>query len=102
RVDIDYDDGACTAAGQGDEESSIASSHTVVEMMRQGMNPKEACKAAIERIARMKRTKFKDIQVCFLAMNNKGEYGAFALQKGFSFAVKSNTEEKLHTSKSLY
>lgn len=99
---VDNEVGACTATGQGEEVIRIAGSHTVVEMMRQGMNPEEACKAAIERIARIKRSKFKDIQVCFLAINNKGDYGAFALQKGFSFAVKSNTEEKLHASKSLY
>jgi hypothetical protein len=43
----------------------------------------------------------KDLQVAFLALSKKGEFGGFALQKGFSFAVKNNAEEKMIDAKSL-
>jgi N4-(beta-N-acetylglucosaminyl)-L-asparaginase len=98
---VDNEVGACTATGQGEEVIRIAGAHTVVEYMRQGLSPEESCKKAIERIARIRKDKLKDLQVAFLALNKKGEFGGFALQKGFSFAVKNNTEEKMVDAKSL-
>ena len=70
--------------------------------MRQGMSPGQACKAAVERIIRIKKEKAKEIQVAFIALNKKGETGAFAIQKGFSYAVKSNTEERMYDAKSYF
>ena len=67
--------GACTATGQGEDVIRVAGSHTVVELMRQGLSPEKACKTAIERIMRIKGEKAKDIQVGFLAVNKKGEVG---------------------------
>ncbi|HEY4208686.1 MAG TPA: N(4)-(beta-N-acetylglucosaminyl)-L-asparaginase [Puia sp.] len=99
---VDNEVGACTATGQGEDVIRICGSHTVVELMRQGMNPEQACKAAVERIIRIKGEKAKEIQVAFLALNKKGETGCFAIQKGFSYALKSNKEEKMYTSKSWY
>ncbi len=99
---VDNEVGACTATGQGEDVIRICGSHTVVELMRQGMTPEQACKAAVERIIRIKGEKAKEIQVAFLALNKKGETGAFAIQKGFSYALKSNREEKLYTAKSWY
>jgi len=99
---VDNEVGAVTATGQGEDVIRICGSHTVVELMRQGLSPEAACKAAIERIIRVKGEKAKLIQVAFIALNKKGETGAFALQTGFSYAVKSNKEEKLYTGKSWY
>jgi N4-(beta-N-acetylglucosaminyl)-L-asparaginase len=99
---VDNEVGACTATGQGEDVIRICGSHTVVELMRQGMSPEEACKAAVERIIRIKGDKAKEIQVAFLALNKKGEAGSFAIQKGFSYALKTNKEDKLYTSKSWY
>jgi N4-(beta-N-acetylglucosaminyl)-L-asparaginase len=96
---VDNEVGACTATGQGEDVIRVAGSHSVVELMRQGMKPEAACKKVIERIAKIKGEKAKDIQVGFLAINKKGEVGAFALHKGFSYALKSGTEEKLVSSK---
>ena len=73
----------------------MAGSHTVVELMRQGNTPEQACKKAIDRIIKIKGSKAKDIQIGFIAINKKGEYGGFGLQKGFSYAVKNTTTEKL-------
>jgi N4-(beta-N-acetylglucosaminyl)-L-asparaginase len=98
---VDNEVGAATATGQGEDVIRIAGSHTVVELMRQGLSPAEACKQAVSRILRIKGDKAKAIQIGFIAINKKGEYGGYGLQKGFSFAVKSNREENLIQAASL-
>jgi N4-(beta-N-acetylglucosaminyl)-L-asparaginase len=99
---VDNEVGACTATGQGEDVIRMSGSHTVVELMRQGLSPEAACKKAVERIIKIKKEKAKDIQVAFLAINKKGEVGSFAIHKGFSYAIKSNTMEKLIASKSWF
>ena len=85
---VDNETGACVATGQGEEVIRVAGSHMVVEFMRQGSSPEEACKKTIERIIKIRKEKAKDFQVAFIAMNKKGEVGAFAIQKEFSYAIK--------------
>jgi N4-(beta-N-acetylglucosaminyl)-L-asparaginase len=58
--------------------------------MRQGLSPRAACKKAVERIitsAKNRNKELKDLQIGFIAINKKGEHGAFCLQKGFNYAV---------------
>ncbi|HEY4334269.1 MAG TPA: N(4)-(beta-N-acetylglucosaminyl)-L-asparaginase [Puia sp.] len=98
---VDNEVGAVAATGQGEDVIRVCGSHTVIEFMRQGMSPEQACKAAVERIARIKKEKARDIQVAFIALNKKGEHGAYALQKGFSYAVKNNNEERMVEVKSI-
>lgn len=99
---VDNEVGAVTATGQGEDVIRICGSHSVVEYMRQGLSPEQACKAAVEKIARIKKEKAKDIQVGFIAINKKGETGAYALQPGFSYAIKSGSEERLIPAKSYF
>ncbi len=99
---VDNEIGAATSTGVGEEVIRIVGSHLVVELMRQGLSPENACKAAVDRIARKNPEAAKTMQVGFLALNKAGEHGAFALQGGFTYAVKSGTEEKIYKSKSLY
>jgi N4-(beta-N-acetylglucosaminyl)-L-asparaginase len=74
-----------------------------VELMRQGMSPEDACKAAVERIIKKKPDTAKNIQVGFLAINKKGEYGAYAIQSGFSFAVcNADRQDLIIKGKSIY
>ncbi|NOT52660.1 MAG: N(4)-(beta-N-acetylglucosaminyl)-L-asparaginase [Chitinophagaceae bacterium] len=96
---VDNEVGACTATGQGEDVIRVAGSHSVVELMRQGLSPEAACKKVIERIIRIKGAKAKDIQVGFLALNKKGQHGAYAIHKGFSYAIKTNDMEKMIVSK---
>ena len=98
---VDNEVGAATATGQGEDVIRIAGSHTVVELMRQGLSPEQACKKAVERILRIKGNKAREIQIGFIAINKKGIYGGYALQKGFSFAVKNGGEERLVVAKNL-
>lgn len=100
---VDNEVGAATSSGQGEEVIRICGTHTVVEMMRLGKSPEEACKIAIERIVKINPIKAKNFQVGFLALNKKGIYGAYAIQPGFSFAVKSdNGAGKVYQAKSIY
>ncbi len=99
---VDNEVGACTATGQGEDVIRVAGSHSVVELMRQGLSPEAACKKVIERIVKIKKEKAKDIQVAFLAVNKKGLVGAFAIHKGFDYAIRTNEVEKLVRSKSYY
>lgn len=99
---VDNRVGACTATGQGEDVIRVCGAHTVVELMRQGLSPAKACKKAIERIATIKKEKAKDIQVAFIALNKKGEVGAFALHHGFSYALKTSSTERLINAESLF
>ena len=99
---VDNEVGACTATGQGEDVIRISGSHTVVELMRHGLSPEQACKKAIERIVKIKKDKAKEIQVAFLALNKKGEVGTYAIQKGFSYAMRNKTIEKLIPAKSWF
>ena len=87
---VDNEIGAATATGHGEEVIRTAGSHLVVELMRQGKSPEKACKEAVERIVQLieRRGKsLKEIQIGFIALNKKGEYGAYCLQSGFNYAV---------------
>jgi N4-(beta-N-acetylglucosaminyl)-L-asparaginase len=95
--------GAAAATGVGEEVIRIAGTHTVVELMSNGLSPMEACKSAVERIVKINKNKSKDIQVGFIAINKSGEYGAYAIQQDFEYAVYSGTEKNiLKKSKSVF
>jgi N4-(beta-N-acetylglucosaminyl)-L-asparaginase len=98
---VDNEIGAATSSGTGEEVIRICGTHLVVEFMRQGYSPEMACKKAVQRIVTRDKEKAKTLQVGFLALNKKGQYGAYAIQKGFVFSVKSNNENQIHQSKYL-
>ena len=99
---IDNEVGAATSTGVGEEVVRICGSHTVIELMRQGHSPEEACKRTCERIIKKRGEKAKEVQVGFIALNNKGEYGGYAIQKGFTYVVQSADGVKVVDSKSFY
>ena len=100
---VDNEIGAATSTGVGEEVIRICGSHLVVELMRQGNSPQEACELAVKRIVKNQPKKSKEMQVGFLAVNKNGELGAYALQKGFTYAVYSNeVQNKLFEAKSYY
>ncbi|MBI5372377.1 MAG: N(4)-(beta-N-acetylglucosaminyl)-L-asparaginase [Sphingobacteriales bacterium] len=99
---VDNEVGACTATGQGEDVIRVAGSHSVVELMRQGLPPEAACKKVIERIVKIKKEKAKNIQVGFLALNKKGIAGAYAIHPGFKYALKNGQQEILMEAKSYF
>ncbi|MEO7432853.1 MAG: N(4)-(beta-N-acetylglucosaminyl)-L-asparaginase [Dokdonella sp.] len=84
---VDNDVGAATSTGVGEEVIRNVGSFLVVELMRQGRSPEDACREAVARIIKRKPHGVKDLQVGFLALNRHGDAGAWAIQKGFSYAV---------------
>ena len=96
---VDNEVGGATSTGVGEEVVRICGSHTVVELMRQGLSPALACKKAVERIIKIRGKKGMEVQVGFLAINKRGEFGAFAIQKGFNYAVQTNAGSKIYDAK---
>jgi N4-(beta-N-acetylglucosaminyl)-L-asparaginase len=99
---VDNEVGAATSTGVGEEVIRIAGSHLVVEFMRQGLTPREACRKAVERIVLRNPEKAKKLQVGFLALKKDGSYGAFCIQKGFVYAVRSETTDQMVESESWF
>ncbi|WP_338647592.1 N(4)-(beta-N-acetylglucosaminyl)-L-asparaginase [Flavobacterium sp. KS-LB2] len=95
---VDNEIGAATATGHGEEVIRISGCHLVVELMRQGKSPQKACEEAVARIINLTRKRnknLKDIQVGFIALNKKGEYGSYCIQGGFNYAVHDATGNRL-------
>lgn len=85
---VDNEVGAAVSTGLGEEVIKVCGTHIVVEAMRHGAEPEAACKLAVERIIkRNSAEKIKDIQVAFIAIDKQGNYGGYAIQKGFNYAV---------------
>lgn len=84
---VDNEVGGATSTGVGEEVIRTAGSFLVVELMRQGRSPQQACEEAVRRIVRKRMKSAKDLQVGFLALNRRGDVGAYAIQKGFTYAV---------------
>lgn len=91
---VDNEVGAACATGVGEAVIRIAGSAIVVELMRQGKSPEEACKEAVDRIIR-KHKNVDDMQVGFIALNKKGEYGCYSVYSGFNIALRTDEQEEM-------
>jgi L-asparaginase/N4-(beta-N-acetylglucosaminyl)-L-asparaginase len=83
---VDNEVGAAAATGRGEAVTKTCGSFLVVELMRQGFSPQDACRKALERIIEKHGGK-PDFQVGYIAVNRKGETGAFSIEKGFQYAL---------------
>jgi N4-(beta-N-acetylglucosaminyl)-L-asparaginase len=94
--------GGAVSTGVGEEVIRNVGSFLVVELMRQGLSPQAACKEAVNRILKRKPDT-KNLQVGFLALNKKGEVGAWAIQKGFNYAMcDADNQARLLPSEAFY
>ncbi|MGE0019533.1 MAG: N(4)-(beta-N-acetylglucosaminyl)-L-asparaginase [Draconibacterium sp.] len=91
---IDGEVGGAVATGSGELVMKTLGSFLVVELMRNGKSPAEACEEAVRRIAR-KIPDYQNHQVGFIALSKDGKYGSFCIQPGFNFALKTHSETKL-------
>ena len=91
---VDNEVGAACATGLGEAIIRVAGSHTVVELMRQGLSPQEACKGAVERII-SKHKDMSGLQCGFIAIDKDGNYGGYSVFNGFDFALRTENEEKM-------
>jgi isoaspartyl peptidase/L-asparaginase-like protein (Ntn-hydrolase superfamily) len=85
---VDNEVGAAVATGLGELVMRTLSAFLVVEQMRQGATPLEACKEAIQRIVR-NNADFNKFQVGLLALDKNGNTAAFSIQPGFSYALRN-------------
>lgn len=98
---VDNEVGGATATGMGELVMKTLGSFLVVELMRNGRTPQQACEEAVMRIVK-KDPENKKHQVGYIAVNKNGETGAFSLQPGFNYALHQGGENILIDSKSHY
>ncbi|MCB0795274.1 MAG: N(4)-(beta-N-acetylglucosaminyl)-L-asparaginase [Flavobacteriales bacterium] len=91
---VDGDVGAACATGTGELVIRVAGSHSVVELMRQGMEPREACRVVVQRILD-KHPGLEEHQVGLLALRKDGAHGAYSIYEGFSYALSSEEGTEL-------
>ena len=102
---VDNEVGAAGSTGKGEENIKISGGHTIIEMMRQGKSPKDACVEALSRIAhnyKNDKKKLSTFHIFFYAINKDGVHGAASLWKNTydrskhsTYAVHDGTEAKL-------
>ncbi|NNJ89911.1 MAG: N(4)-(beta-N-acetylglucosaminyl)-L-asparaginase [Eudoraea sp.] len=81
---VDNEVGGATATGMGEEVVRTVGSFLIVELMRQGKSPQEACEEGVRRIIAKKKN-YQDIQIGFIAINKAGETGGYCIHPGFSY-----------------
>ncbi|MGB5508093.1 isoaspartyl peptidase/L-asparaginase family protein [Robiginitalea sp.] len=81
---VDPEVGAATATGMGEEVVRTVGSFLIVELMRQGKSPEEACREGVHRIMK-KNAGRTDFQIGFIALNTQGETGGYCIHPGFSY-----------------
>lgn len=102
---VDNEVGAAGSTGRGEENIKIAGGHTIVEMMRKGMSPNDACLEALHRVANNYRAfpeRLKLFRIQFYAINKDGQHGAGSLWaasavtgKTIQYAVHDGTKATL-------
>ena len=105
----DNDVGSAGSTGRGEANIKVCGGHTVVELMRGGMSPTDACLETCRRIVRWTVEKRllaedgrPDFNVNFYALNKKGEFGAAAIFGGMRFAVNVDGQGELRDSAYLF
>jgi isoaspartyl peptidase/L-asparaginase-like protein (Ntn-hydrolase superfamily) len=83
---VDDEVGAAGATGLGENIMRYCGTFWVVELMRQGMHPQQACEEVIHRIARIDPRGY-ELSICFIALDKRGRYGAAASEGEFPHAV---------------
>ena len=95
---VDQDVGAAGSTGRGEENIRVAGAHTIVENMRHGMSPREACLDTLKRVARNfnnDRAKLLQFDLSFYALRRDGQYAGASLWKGRKFAVNDGGDSRL-------
>lgn len=97
---VDNEIGAAGATGLGENVMRYCGSFLVVEFMRQGLHPQEACIETIRRIARMDPNGF-NLAINFIAIDKRGRFGAAGTGQGFEYSVTTEAFSKVLQSPGL-
>jgi N4-(beta-N-acetylglucosaminyl)-L-asparaginase len=92
---VDNEVGAATGSGLGETVLRSCSTFLIVELMRQGASPQEACEEAVRRVVKINSFMTEDYQVAFIAINKAGETGAYAIHPGFNYALHKDKSNQL-------
>ena len=92
---VDGTVGAAGATGIGENVMRFCATFLIVEMMRGGMDPTAACRATIQRIAKMDHKSPSELHINFLAIDKQGRYGAAGTDEAFQVAVVTSEGSKL-------
>ena len=97
---VDNEIGCAAATGLGEEVIKTTGSFLVVELMRQGYDPTQACKEALNRVIKAHNGQ-PDFQIGYIALRKDGEIGSACLKWSFEYALARGGENKLHKIKGL-
>ena len=90
---VDNEVGGACATGVGEAVLKTLGSFLIVELIRQGASPQEACEEGIARI--VKNQNYKDMQIGYLAINKKGEHGSYAVHPWFNYALYQGDKNRM-------
>ena len=97
---VDNEVGAAGATGRGEEVIKAAGSFLIVELMRQGYAPQNACEEALGRTVN-RHDGNPEFQIAYIALRKDGEIGAAAIRKGFKYALSSDDKNELYPVKGI-
>lgn len=98
---VDNKVGAAGSTGRGEANLQNCSSFQIVDEMRRGSSPEEACRIVLERIVdhtepRLRKKNGRpDYDLKFYAVSKSGAYAGVSLWSGMKFAVHDGTSAKL-------
>lgn len=98
-VFCDNEVGGAVATGLGEFVMKTLGSFLIVELMRNGKSPQKACEEAVNRIVK-RYSGYRDFQVGYLAIDKKGNVGAYSIQKGFVYTLTEGSKTEVFESKS--
>ena len=90
---VDNEIGAAVCTGMGEEIIRTVGAFSIVEMMRAGRTPEEACKEAIRRV--VEKDRHKEVQIGYIAIRKDGEIGAYGIHPGFNYALHTKKGNQL-------
>ncbi len=99
---VDNKVGAATSSGVGEEVIRICGTHLIIELIRFGYTPTNACKEAVRRIVERDKAAAREMQVGFIAISKRGELGAWGIQPGFTYSVKNAQTERVYSAGSYF
>lgn len=106
---VDNDVGGAGSTGRGEAVIKTCGSHTVVEEMRRGASPTDACLEALRRIVRwtVEDRLLRDdgrptFNVNFYAVDRAGRVGGAAIWSGARFAANVDGDARIHDSAYLF
>jgi N4-(beta-N-acetylglucosaminyl)-L-asparaginase len=92
---VDNDVGAAGATGVGENVMRYCATFRIVEYMRQGMLPDEACLETIRQIGRIDPKRLSDLSINFIALDKHGRFGAAGTDANFQYSVTTQRDSRV-------